>query len=179
MEAAIKELDRLIEWGAKKGIITGSFLASFQKALRKLAEDYTSMDTRLLEAELNVQKIVAKSDKIRSICRLSGMTEKTIEKLLALDDEFITSYPYTVQSDTDFRLLLQQSRMVYLKSDLDISTLKIYEKIWKMGEQKHAYLQFYREMSPHLLPFFDLIERGATTDIDKAKIFLIQHHTQN
>ncbi|HAX95624.1 MAG TPA: hypothetical protein DCY35_03760 [Prolixibacteraceae bacterium] len=179
MEAAIRELDRLIEWGAKKGIIKGSFLAGFQKVLKQIAEQYTGMDTRILEAELQVQKIVAKSDKIRAICRLSGMQEKTIEKLLEVDYDLLTNYSYTVQDDTDFRILMEKSRMVYLKSDLDINTIRLYEKVWKMGPSKHSYLQFYRDLSPHLLPYFDLIEQGATTNLEKAKIFLIQHHTLN
>lgn len=179
MLATIQELDRLIEWGARKRIISGGLLIGFQKVLKQIAEAYTQLDSKLIKSELDVQELIGKLDKTRRICRLSGMSEKTIEKLLEIQDDFIYHYPYTVQSDTDFRILLQQNRMVYLKSDLDMSTLKIYEKIWKMGESKHSYLQFYRDMSPHLLPFFDLIEKGATTNYENARIFLIQHHILN
>jgi hypothetical protein len=143
-------------------------------------KSYGELDTRITEAEVSTAELIDRCNKLKRIIRLTGLSEKSITEIMKIDDDFLENYPWTVHTDSDVRFLFHNNRVVQLKSDLDMNTLRMYEKIWKMNrDDMKGYLLFYREIAPHLDSYFNLIERGVEVAPAQVINTLLQHYYTN
>jgi hypothetical protein len=185
MEAQIKEIDRLIAWGARMGKLTGKYLEGFQNVLRAILDQYTQLETSIIEKDVAIRNLIDRNDKLRLVCRLCGLSEKAIENISALDSRFLESYPNTVQSDTDYRVLMSDSRIIEARSQVDIGTLRHYRQVWQIALEKTenrlltGILENMRELAPHLLQYFDRIENGEDPLELNVEEFLFEYYLYN
>lgn len=184
METSIKEFDRLLAWGARKGIITGKFLEGFQNALRSLVDGYNQKDALMLEQEKSIQKAIARIDKLKIILRLCGVTEKALSQLLSFDKDFLESRPYTIQDNADFLNLIRNLSADKTREISDISKIGQYAGAFEKvkNPQDKRFLNFRDDIlinEPHLAKYITEIENGKMPDLEIARRELHHYYLNN
>jgi hypothetical protein len=162
LNQTISEIDRMVKWGNSQGKITGKLLKGFQDVLVSLVDISEKEETDKLEHEILLNKEKEKSDILRLICRKCGLTEKAIVDIMAMDQDFIEGYQYTIQSDNEFLAMRQSYRLKNKLSEVDDGTLRQYTQLLVLasdGRDVKHYIEFYRQIAPHLTSRFDQIEK--------------------
>ena len=206
MEDQIKELDRLVAWGAKNGRITGKLLEGFQGVIKNLVKFHDKTESFETERDIRLRLAHETMDKLKLICRKTGLTEKSIEEMMGMEDEFLENYPYTVHSDMDYQIMRSCFRNIDVLVKGDMTTLALHEEMLKLkrrvselpnenggmerfgvlntiNEKVEKMLSGNIEMFEHLIRFMKLIEngelkgiRGGGEQVKKAEAEIREYH---
>lgn len=179
------ELDRLVRWGYNSRKIDGKMLEGFQKVIGELSSVDNSQT--IGDTEKSLSEAAGTITGLQRALKMTGITPKGLERINQLDDDFLdwfARHGFTIGSDLEFRALLALARSYDILCDTDLGNIAYYGKLlqWASGDTQgkyKPYLQFMRQLCPHLAKWFDQLEAGFNIDEISLNNELYQFHLKN
>jgi hypothetical protein len=192
LEKTIREIDRLVAWGAKAGKITGKALEAFQNTLRDLAAYNAEAELREIEFNAGLATTSETVEKLKAALRCCGLTSAAITVIMKLDFEFMDQYVdiarkgYPVTTEVNFEFMMSYRRGIELRIDGDLINVSHYSKLHNMATESpqkaatlNQYMMSMRDHYPHLRKYFAMVENGMLTNEQEMRAELYKIHLLN
>ena len=183
MTEIVAKLDRLVRWGYNARRIDGKLLEGFQEVIR----DLSAADPAPVAVTETLSRFTGEINSLSRALSLSGITPKGMEAIAAVDDDFIVLFEkrgFALNTELRFIAFLSMARWQNLFCENDMGNIAYYMKLWGWAcrgdmEKFRPYLQFMRDLCPHLGRYFDRIENLQPVDMEEANNEMYQYHLNN
>lgn len=178
-------LDRCIRWGYSSRKIDGKLLEGFQSVLQSLTE--IEPEAEIAQMQSSLSRAAGMITGMERALRFAGITPRGMARIDEIDDSFLdwfARHGFTIQSDADFLAFLAMARTPGILCETDMGNIAYYAKLlgWAGDDRDgkyRPYLQFMRQLCPHLTRYFDDIENGREIDENEANNELYEYHLNN
>ncbi len=179
------KLDRLVRWGYNSRKIDGKLLEGFQELITEVSGADDSRE--MFDTEKSLSEAAGTITVLQRALKMTGITPKGLERINQLDDDFLDwfdKHGFTINSELEFTAFLSLARGFDILCDTDLGNISYYGKLLQRagGDTKgkfRPYLEFMRQLCPHLAKWFDQLEAGYKIDEIALNDELYQLHLNN
>jgi hypothetical protein len=173
-ESAIRTIDDHLVWLARRGMINNAMLKKLSGALKALAGQITQQEKGDAELQASVNALAETNEKLTTLLKASGFTQKAIEEVVSLRSDFLERWSEwavktknLLQFSLMYDVLLFDARQIENRARGDVKNVREFYFFWRMKDKinnPEKTLQAYKTNYPHLNEWFTRIENGEDTD---------------
>jgi hypothetical protein len=173
-ESAIRTFDDHLVFLAKRGMINNLMLKKLSGALKVLAGQITQQEKADLELQATVNALAETNEKLTTLLKASGFTQKAIEEVVSLRSDFLERWSEwavktknLLQFSLMYDVLLFDARQIENRARGDVKNVREFYFFWRMKDKinnPEKTLQAYKTNFPHLNEWFTRIENGEDMD---------------
>jgi len=173
-ESAIRTIDDHLVWLARRGMINNAMLKKLSGALKALAGQITQQEKADLELQATVNALAETNEKLTTLLKAAGFTQKAIEEVVSLRSDFLERWSEwavktknLLQFSLMYDVLLFDARQIENRARGDVKNVREFYFFWRMKDKinnPEKTLQAYKTNYPHLNEWFTRIENGEDTD---------------
>lgn len=179
----VAKLDRLVRWGYNARRIDGKLLEGFQEVIR----DLDAISEQPVAGSGAMSQYTSQIESLSKALSLTDITAKGREEIAAVDDNFIAWFErngFAVNTELRFIAFLAMARWQNLLCENDLGNIAYYRKLWGWArrgdmEKFRPYLQFMRDLCPHLSVYFGRIENMQEVDEEGVNSEMYEYHLNN
>jgi hypothetical protein len=173
-ESAIRTIDDHLVWLARRGMINNAMLKKLSGALKALAGQITQQEKADLELQATVNALAETNEKLTTLLKAAGFTQKAIEEVVSLRSDFLERWSEwavktknLLQFSLMYDVLLFDARQIENRARGDVKNVREFYFFWRMKDKinnPEKTLQAYKTNYPHLNEWFTRIENGEDMD---------------
>jgi hypothetical protein len=173
-ESAIRTFDDHLVFLAKRGMINNLMLKKLSGALKVLAGQITQQEKGDAELQASVNALAETNEKLTTLLKASGFTQKAIEEVVSLRSDFLERWSEwavktknLLQFSLMYDVLLFDARQIENRARGDVKNVREFYFFWRMKDKinnPEKTLQAYKTNYPHLNEWFTRIENGEDMD---------------
>jgi hypothetical protein len=173
-ESAIRTFDDHLVFLAKRGMINNLMLKKLSGALKVLAGQITQQEKADLELQATVNALAETNEKLTTLLKAAGFTQKAIEEVVSLRSDFLERWSEwavktknLLQFSLMYDVLLFDARQIENRARGDVKNVREFYFFWRMKDKINNHektLRAYKTNYPHLNEWFTRIENGEDMD---------------